>query len=96
MPTNKLAAVCKKRPAATSPAPVLKRPSRSSESADVFIGVQIYLPGERKHLTFSRVKSANYKKFHKQQDTLTARFEDEAWSAERLKREFLHLASLHR
>ena len=54
---------------------------------------QIYLRHNRVPFVFSRVKATKKKEAERCKEMLIAKYEDQAWAEERLKREFLQFIS---
>ena len=90
--------VAKKRPAAANVRIPSKRPAMADTSLnpEPFRCLQIYLPGQRKHLAFTRVRPSMFEAAVLAKNALIDRWADEAWADIRLKREFLAMASAYR
>ena len=68
---------------------ILKKPA----GVAALLPCQIYLKRDRVPFVFSRVKATKKKEAERCKAILIAKYEDQAWGEERLKREFLHLTS---
>ena len=69
---------------------VKKRPAGTC--SDRLVAFQIYRRGEKKHFAFSRVYQSKLHHAKAAKQILLQRWEDEAWSDDRLRREFQELA----